>query len=67
MTDGQQIVLAITPTVLPTLTVLVGILVNNRQIDSLHKRMDLLESHMDQRFRHVDQRFEMMEKLFTEN
>jgi hypothetical protein len=36
--DNQQIALAITPTELPTLTVLVGILLNNRQNDATNRR-----------------------------
>ena len=52
MTDGQQIALAIAPTVLPTLTVLVGILLNNRQVDSLRGEMR--------------REFELTRQLFTE-
>ena len=59
MTDGQQIALAIAPTVLPTLTVLVGILINNRQVDSLR-------SEMRQGFAAVNREFELTRELFTE-
>jgi hypothetical protein len=52
MTDNQQIALAIAPTVLPTLTVLVGILVSNRQIDALRQEMNA--------------RFDASSSLFTE-
>ncbi len=41
MTDGQQVALAIAPTVLPTLTVLVAPLLNNRQFDSVNRRIDV--------------------------
>ncbi len=57
MTDGQQIALAIAPTVLPTLTVLVGILVNNRQVDQLSKQIDLLRLDMIARFESQDRLF----------
>ena len=59
MTDGQQIALAIAPTVLPTLTVLVGILINNRLVDSLR-------SEMRQGFAAVNREFELTRELFTE-
>ena len=52
MTDGQQIALAIAPAVLPTLTVLVGIMLNNRQVDSLRGEMR--------------REFELTRQLFTE-
>ena len=59
MTDGQQIALSIAPTVLPTLTVLIGILVNNKRIEDLK---DVMKAN----FGRVDQRFDSIEKLFEE-
>lgn len=71
MTDTQQIALSIAPTVLPTLTVLVGMLVSNRQIDTLGKRMDIefdhsrrlfteqlrrVEDVMDTRLKHLEEK-----------
>ena len=52
MTDGQQIALAIVQTVIPTLTVLVGIMMNNRQVDSFRGEMR--------------REFELTRELFTE-
>jgi hypothetical protein len=61
MTDTQQIALAIAPTVLPTLTVLVGILLSNRQVDALR-------SEMRDRFAGVDRGLDVLQddvKLLT--
>ena len=66
MIDGQQIAFAIAPSVLPTLTVLVGILVNNRQIDSLRGEFGGLRSEMHQGFAATNREFELTRELFTE-
>ena len=56
---NPQIVSTILTVTIPSLTVLVGILLNN-------SRLTDLRSYMDQRFHTMDIRFDAMEKLFTE-
>lgn len=70
MTDGQQIALAIAPTALPAITVLVGTVLNNRQIGSLrneiHAEFDLTRRLFEERLRRVedmiDARFNRLEE-----
>jgi uncharacterized protein YecA (UPF0149 family) len=58
MTVGQQIALSVAPTMLPTLTVLVGILIGNRQIDALenemHRELDLTRQLFTEQLRRVE-------------
>jgi hypothetical protein len=52
MTAGQQVALAISPTVIPTLTVLVALVLNSRQFDAVNKRMDDLRLDMLRELEH---------------
>jgi cell division protein ZapA (FtsZ GTPase activity inhibitor) len=62
MSPLAQIVAAAVTAGLPTLTVLVGILLNNQRLSDLGQRMGEFEKRMDQRFAEVDKRFTEMDK-----
>jgi hypothetical protein len=53
---SEQTILAV---VIPTVTVLVGILINNHRINDVNQRFTALETHMTSQF-------SALEKLFTE-
>jgi hypothetical protein len=66
MSPLAQIIVAGISAGLPTLTVLVGILLNNQRLSDFEKRMDQrmaeFEKRMDQRFAEVDKRFTESDK-----
>jgi phosphoglycerate-specific signal transduction histidine kinase len=47
MDENSKLLLTVA---IPTLTVLVGILVNNRQLDQVHRQVDQLDRHFNQKF-----------------
>lgn len=63
--SNLQLWLAITiPTLVPTMTVLVGILLNNARMSDLTKRVDGLESNLGGRIDRLERRFERLEVRF---
>ena len=62
--DGNQILPIALASVPTTLTVLVGILINNSRLSDVNTRIGELRSHMDSRFNAVDRRFEEMKDLW---
>jgi hypothetical protein len=62
MNETQILTIALS-TVPTTLTVLVGILINNNRLNDMNLRIAELRSHMDSRFDGVDRRFEEMKDL----
>jgi hypothetical protein len=64
--ETQQIALALAPTILPTLTVLVGILLANRQNHATNRRMDEQFRTVNQRFDEVRREFDLTRLLFNE-
>lgn len=48
----------------PTLTVLVGILINNVRMNDLRANINDLRAHVDQRFASVDQRLSDQAEIF---
>lgn len=66
MTDHQLTLLAAAlSTSVPTLAVLIGMLVNNRQIDSLLREMEARFAAVDARFAAVDARFAAIYERFV--
>ncbi len=66
MTDGQQVALAIAPTVIPALTVLVALLLYNRQFDSVNRRIDELRLETRELRTDTLRELEHRRVLFTE-
>jgi hypothetical protein len=50
--------------VIPTVTVLVGILINNSRLSDMNNRIGELRAHMDARFHAVDQRFDDLKETW---
>jgi hypothetical protein len=59
--DVKDLIAIALPTVIPSATVLVGIISNNKRIDDLNRRMDDLRLEMSQRFISLEHLFD--EKL----
>jgi hypothetical protein len=78
VTDQQLTIIATAVNAgIPTLAVLIGILVNNRQVESisrefeakfdgLRRELDARFAAIDARFAVVDARFNSLERIFTE-
>ena len=64
--NDQQILTIALASVPPTLTVLIGILLNNARMSDLNNRMAELRHHIDARFNQVDVRFDQVDLRFDE-
>ena len=69
MTGDLKDILAIAlPTLIPSLTILVGVISNNKRLDDMSGRINDLRSEMNQRLNdlraEMNTRFDAMERLF---
>ncbi len=61
---GREILIATISTAVPFITILIGMLMNNKRFDAMDKRFDAVEKRVEHRFELVDRRFEAVDRRF---
>lgn len=64
MSIDPQLVTSLVATTLPTLTILVGILINNSRLNDLQRSIEQRHREVDRRFDEVNHRFDQQRDLF---
>jgi len=64
--SGAQLIAAYLPAVIIMVTIVIGVMSNNRAIDGVHRRLDDLRGDIKDRFDRVDSRFDGVDHRFDQ-